>query len=125
MLEQEQHPVVTGQQPLLPTGTNENPGAITFVPTNQRPDPLSSLEQLISTRFTDLSYSSTVSGNGYPILTIWQQPSKQMSKGFVMKDLPLFYVVATVNDRLNLSLRLITFHGKVVSEINENIFVHK
>ena len=120
MLEQEQHPMNTVQQSVLPAPTSGNTEPMVLEPSNPRPDPLASLEHMISNRFPDLSYSTTISGNGYPMLTIWQHPSKQFSKGIAMKDLPLFYIVATVNDSINLCLRLITFHGKVVSELNEN-----
>ena len=121
MLEQEQHTMNTVQQSVLPAPISGNTEPIVLEPSNPRPDPLVSLEHMISNRFSDLSYSTTISGNGYPMLTIWQHPSKQLSKGISMRDLPLFYVVATVNDSLNLCLRLITFHGKVVSELNENV----
>ena len=38
-----------------------------------------------------------------------------------MKDLPLFYIIGSLNQNLRLCLRLITFHGKVVSELNEDL----
>ena len=37
-----------------------------------------------------------------------------------MKDLPLFYIVGSINDHSRLCLRLIAFNGKVVSELNDN-----
>ena len=121
MLEQEQHPINAVQHSLLPTGTNHNIDTVTPSHTNPTVDPLLSLERMIRSSFNDLSCTSTISGNGSPILTIWQQPKTQSSKGIVMKDLPLFYIVGSVNENLNLCLRLITFNGKVVSELNEDI----
>ena len=123
MLEQEQHPVNAAQQSLLTTGVaNVNvDNTVAPIHTNPTPDSLLSLERTISTHFNDLSYSTTVSGNGSSLLTIWQHPSKQSSKGISMRDLPLFYIVASVNESQQLRLRLMTFHGKVVNELSEDI----
>ena len=71
--------------------------------------------------FSDLSCSSTVSANGSPILTIWQQPNEQSTKGLIMNDLPLFYIIGSLNDNFRLCMRLITFHGKVVSELSDDV----
>ena len=121
MLEPEQHPINAVQHPLLSAGTNHNADTVTPAHTNSISDPLLSLESMIRNSFSDLSCTSTISGNGSPILTIWQQPKTQSSKGIVMKDLPLFYIVGSVNENMSLCLRLITFNGKVVSELNEDI----
>ena len=97
MLEQEQHPINAVQHSLLSTGTNHNIDTVPPPHTNPSVDPLLSLERMIRSSFNDLSCTSTISGNGSPILTIWQQPKTQSSKGIVMKDLPLFYNIKGIS----------------------------
>ena len=120
MLEQEQPLVGADHLNLLSTRPPDHPSMMNTQQSSQGLYPLESLEHLAKANFSDLSYSSTISSTGSPMLTIWQPPSRQSSKGFVMKDLPLFYIVGSINDHSRLCLRLITFNGKVVSELNDN-----
>ena len=122
MLEQEQTPLSADPHTLLPSRPNDNTGAMLPQHTSQEAlDPLDSLQSLIRAHFSDLTCSSTISTNGSSILTIWQQPNQQSTKGLMMKDLPLFYIVGSINENLKLCLRLITFHGKVVSELHDDV----
>ena len=81
-------------------------------------EPLEELENLVKNHFGDLLVSVAVSANGSLFLSIWQQPA--VHSGIYMDYLPLFYIVCGVDEYSKLSLKLITFHGKVLEEIIEN-----
>ena len=76
---------------------------------------LEDLEEFVRGHFDDLLVSMSISATGSLFLNIWQQPS-ELNIGYLMKYNPLFHVIATVDEHSNLSLKLITFHGKIVSE---------
>ena len=121
MLEHEQHQLGVDQHSLLSVRPAENMDTMLAPQNTQELDPLVPLQTLISAHFSDLSCNTTTSARGSPILTIWQQPNQQPSKGLVMNDLPLFYIIGSINENSKLCLRLITFHGKVVSELNDDV----
>ena len=80
-----------------------------------------------------LILSHGVSRSGSPFLCIWESLRSRLNeskdhtkcdKEFELEYLPAFYVVAifnksSVDDQPLISLRLITFHGKIVSELKE------
>ena len=84
-----------------------------------------------------LAISHSVSLSGNPFLCMWQPMKSRLSKnknklnhnttdvGISLQYLPTFYVVATTYKKLTnqnrhlLRLRLITFHGRVLSELKE------
>ena len=62
-----------------------------------------------------------------PFISFWHQsppPSKRQATSIItnlkMRYLPLFYVIACLDEEDKLCLKLITFHGKLVDEINES-----
>ena len=81
-------------------------------------EPLEELENLVKNHFGDLLVSVAVSARGTLFLSIWQQPSQNVG-AYYMSYLPLFYIVCAVDEGSKLSLKLITFHGKVLDELNE------
>ena len=80
---------------------------------------LEDLEEFIRGNFDDLLVSMSISATGSLFLNAWQQPS-ELNTGHIMKYIPLFHVIATVDDKSNLSLKLVTFHGKIISEITDH-----
>ena len=80
---------------------------------------LEDLEEFIRGNFDDLLVSMSISATGSLFLNAWQQPS-ELNTGYIMKYIPLFHVIATVDDKSNLSLKLVTFHGKIISEISDH-----
>ena len=76
---------------------------------------LEDLEEFVRGHFDDLLVSMSISSTGCLFLNIWQQPS-ELNNGYVMKYNPVFHVIATVDERSNLSLKLVTFHGKILIE---------
>ena len=80
---------------------------------------LEDLEEFIRGNFDDLLVSMSISATGSLFLNAWQQPS-ELNTGHIMKYIPLFHVIATVDDKSNLSLKLVTFHGKIISEISDH-----
>ena len=81
-------------------------------------EPLEELENLVKTHFGDLLVSVAVSANGSLFLSIWQQPSENPK--LYMNYLPLFYIIGDVDEDSRISLKLITFHGKVLEELVEH-----
>ena len=79
---------------------------------------LEDLEEFVRSNFDDLLVSMSISSTGSLFLNIWQQPS-ELNNGYIMKYNPLFHIIATVDENSNLTLRLITFHGKIVSETSD------
>ena len=78
---------------------------------------LEDLEEFVRGHFDDLLVSMSISATGSLFLNIWQQPS-ELNIGYVMKYNPLFHVIATVDEDSNLSLKLVTFHGKIIGNDN-------
>ena len=121
MLEQEGQTLNAEQHSIAAARSNDsNHEAMPPLHTTEQHEPLVSLQNLIKLHFNDLSCATAVSASGSPIVTIWQQPNKQSTKGLLIRDLPLFYIIGSLNDNLRLSMRLITFHGKIVSELTDD-----
>ena len=80
---------------------------------------LEDLEEFVRSNFDDLLVSMSISSSGSLFLNIWQQPSELNNGYYIMKYNPVFHVIATVDENSNLTLRLITFHGKIVSETSD------
>ena len=87
-------------------------------PTMRNQQVLEDLEEFVRGHFDDLLVSMSISATGSLFLNIWQQPS-ELNVGYVMKFNPLFHVIATIDEDSNLSLKLVTFHGKIVGEISD------
>ena len=87
-------------------------------------DVLEALDSLVESQFSDSLASSIVATNTSLYLSVWKQPRTQ-AKGndreLGMNYLPLFYIIGSVQDQ-KLSLKLITYHGKVIDEVNEKDF---
>ena len=77
---------------------------------------LEELEQLVRQNFETLHVAMSISGRGSMFLHIWKPPSVLLTK-CSLNFLPSFHVVASVNRQSLMNLRLITYHGKTVSEI--------
>ena len=83
---------------------------------------LEALNNLVVGEFSESFVSLRVFTNDTtPFVSFWHQPSSPSStnSSFSMKYLPLFYVIASLDQEENLSLKLITFHGKIIDEISE------
>ena len=81
------------------------------------------LEGLVKSKFGDsvTSIVAAATNTNDTFLSIWlkQQTNECKSENtYSMKYLPLFYVIATHDREGKLSLKLITFHGKVIEELN-------
>ena len=87
-------------------------------------DILEALDSLVESHFGDSLASSIVATNTSLFLSVWKQPQTQTDSLFQeisMKYLPLFYIIGSIEDR-KLSLKLITYHGKIIDEVNEKDF---
>lgn len=87
-------------------------------------DILEALDGLVESHFRDNLASSIVQTNNNLFISIWKSPQVQTKPGareINMKYLPLFYVIGSVEDT-KLCLKLITYHGKVIDEVNEKDF---
>ena len=84
-------------------------------------DILDDLRKLIKIKFAENFTVVPVSTGKQHFLSVWQAPACDSAYGPYMQYLPMFYAIVSVdNDRTDkLSLKLITFHGKVVDQINE------
>ena len=82
---------------------------------------LDDLRKLIKIKFAEKFTVVPVSTGKQHFLSVWQAPACDSSYGQGTQYLPMFYAIVTVDhDRTDkLSLKLITFHGKVVDQINE------
>ena len=88
---------------------------------------LEALNNLVVGELSDSFVSLRVFANETPFVSFWHQPQQQQHQEaaavsfqpFSMKYLPLFYVIASLDQEGNLSLKLITFHGKLIDEVNE------
>ena len=82
---------------------------------------LEALNNLIVGKLSESFVSLKVFTNETPFISFWHQPTPvSVPNYFSMKYLPLFYVIACLDQEENLSLKLITFHGKLVDEIKES-----
>ena len=77
---------------------------------------LEGIERIIKANYAHFTVSYEVSADKSPYICVFQQ---QMSTSCIMNFLPTFYVIGTVTEKCKLSLKLITHHGKVLEEINE------
>ena len=87
-------------------------------------DILEALDSLIESHFGESLASSIVATKASLFLSVWRQPETQTEaiiEGISMKYLPSFYVIGSIEDT-KLSLKLITYHGKIVDEVNEKDF---
>ena len=88
-------------------------------------DILEALDSLVESHFRDNLASSIVQTGSNLFISIWKPPQDETSCGGVremsMKYLPLFYVIGSVED-CKICLKLITYHGKVVDEVNGKDF---
>ena len=80
---------------------------------------LESLNNLVKSAYKDTMASILVASNGSEFLSIWKKETKATeATDYNMKYLPLFYVIASQNTETKISLKLITFHGKILEELN-------
>ena len=88
-------------------------------------DILEELDSLVESHFRDNLASSIVQTGSNLFISIWKPPQTETSCGGVremsMKYLPLFYVIGSVEDS-KICLKLITYHGKVIDEVNGKDF---
>ena len=82
--------------------------------------PPEELEKLIKDHFGDLVVSLSVSAKGSLFLSCWQQTSELTEASFFMEYLPMFYLIACVEDESKLSLKLISYHGIVIDSLSED-----
>ena len=82
--------------------------------------PLEELENLIKSNFSDLVVSLAVSAKGSLFLSSWQPPSDVSPSKTIMEYLPLFYLIASVDETsARLTLKLISYHGVVIEDLYE------
>ena len=84
-------------------------------------DILEALDSQVESHFRDNLASSIVQTSNNLFISIWKQPQAETAPGVRevnMKYLPLFYVIGSVEDS-KLCLKLITYHGKVIEEVND------
>ena len=88
---------------------------------NIQPSILGDLGRLIKEKFSNIFTVVPVSSGPLKFISIWLTPIGDTSRGYSMKYLPLFYAIASLDEGNNkkLSLKLITFHGKIIDQINE------
>ena len=79
---------------------------------------LEELESLILDHFENTMLSFHVTSSTSSFLTIWQKHASESQEKYKMTYLPLFYVIASLDKDTKLSLKLITFHGKVLEELS-------
>ena len=80
--------------------------------------PLELLDNLVKSKFEDTISSILVKTNDSSFLSIWLKHPKSSNTPYTMKYLPLFYVIGSQDKDTKLSLKLTTFHGKVLEELN-------
>ena len=76
------------------------------------------LNGLIKSQYGDIISSILVNSSQSPFLSVWSKETNRNNESFSMNYLPLFYVIASYDKDSKLSLKLITFHGKVLEELN-------
>ena len=79
---------------------------------------LHELESLVASHYEETMSSFRASSGTCSFLTIWQKDSLECEKKYKMTYLPLFYVIASQDKDTKLSLKLITFHGKILEELS-------
>ena len=81
---------------------------------------LEALNNLIVGELSESFVSLRVFTNETPFVSFWHQQPSVSAPTFSMKYLPMFYVIACLDQEENLCLKLITFHGKLIDEISES-----
>jgi hypothetical protein len=76
------------------------------------------LEDLVRSQYDDSMTCSLVTSSSSSFLSIWRKQTNLHETSYTMKYLPLFYIIASLDKETKLSLKLITFHGKVLEELN-------
>ena len=76
------------------------------------------LDALVKNRFDDLMSSILITSGESSFLSIWRKQTAFTDTPFAMKYLPIFYVIASQEKETKLSLKLITYHGKILEELN-------
>ena len=84
----------------------------------ETPSSLELLESLVSNHYGETMSSFLATSTTSPFLSIWTKPLPESEGKYTMAYLPLFYVIASQDKESKLSLKLITFHGKVLEELN-------
>ena len=79
---------------------------------------LDELESLVASHYEETLSSFRAASGTCSFLTIWQKDSLECEKKYKMTYLPLFYVIASQDKDTKLSLKLITFHGKILEELS-------
>merc|ERR1719350_1719170 len=82
---------------------------------------LRDLDTLIKCRLGATFVSIIVSHGDTAFLSIWKNPLLENLENenlTSMKHLPLFYVICYMNEHKNLSLKLITHHGKILRTLD-------
>ena len=83
---------------------------------------LDEFENLVRLQFGDsLSCMPVITSSGSKFVSIWNDIPEYADKdSFSMKYLPLFYIIGAPDEKSNLELKLITFHGKVIEELKDS-----
>ena len=76
------------------------------------------LEDLVRSQYDDSMSCSLVTSSSSSFLSIWRKQTNIYETSYAMRYLPLFYIIASQDRETKLSLKLITFHGKVLEELN-------
>ena len=88
-------------------------------------DILEELDSLVESHFRENLASSIVQTGSNLFISIWKPPQAETlcsgDREMSMKYLPLFYVIGSVEDS-KICLKLITYHGKVIDEVNGKDF---
>lgn len=87
-----------------------------------RCDKLDAVNNSIVGELSESFVSLRVFTDEAPFISFWHQSPTPSTKETILKMryLPLFYVIACLDEEDKLCLKLITFHGKLVDEINES-----
>ena len=85
-------------------------------------EPLQELDNLLRTNFAEALTSTHISNIACrTFISTWKKPTHgDGADQWSMKYLPLFYVISCQNCDGKLSLKLITHHGKIIEELNED-----
>ena len=74
------------------------------------------IERVVKTHFSCLNVSYEISVDNDPYLCIFKQP---ISGSYLLPFLPMFYIIVTVDKEVEVSLKIITHHGKILKEVTE------
>ena len=103
-----------------PTYHTQNVGKIETEKSQNIFQSLESFEMFVRLKFGDLLVCMPViTHGGERFITIYHRTRTGKNSsgiGCGMKYLPLFYVIGTIDEHLELHLKLITFHGKIIDE---------